>query len=163
MGSGKTHWGKIWAELYGFAFIDLDAEIEKKEGETVAAIFETKGEVYFRQIEALVLRSFEGSENVIIACGGGTPCFLENMQWMNEHGTTIYLSSTTAEIFKRVLPGQQKRPLISKMNQAELFFFIEQKLNERLPFYTTAIVTLSTVGISENSFGEVLSIIQSAS
>jgi shikimate kinase len=162
MGSGKTHWGKIWAEVYGLNFIDLDEVIEIKEGKTIATVFENDGEAYFRQTEAATLRSFDGAENVIIACGGGTPCFLGNMQWMNEHGTTIYLSSTAPEIFKRVLSKQEKRPLISKMNEEELLFFIEQKLNERAPFYAAATVTLSTGNLSENSFGEVLAIVQSA-
>ena len=163
MGSGKTHWGKIWAETYGLAFIDLDEVIEQNEGKTVAAIFEDKGEAYFRQIEAIILRNFDGAVNTIIACGGGTPCFLDNMQWMNEHGTTIYLSSTAPEIFKRVLPKQQKRPLISKMNEEELLSFIEQKLNERKSFYAAATVTLFTGNLSENSFAGVLEKVQPAS
>ena len=163
MGSGKTHWGKIWAETYGLTFIDLDEVIEQNEGKTIAAIFENKGEAYFRQIEATVLRTFDAAENTIIACGGGTPCFLDNMQWMNEHGTTVYLSSTAPEIFKRVLPKQQKRPLISKMNEEELLSFIEQKLNERKSFYAAATVTLFTGNLSENSFGGVLEKVQPAS
>ena len=124
------------------SFIDLDEVIEKAEGKTIAAIFENKGEAYFREIEAKALRSFDGVQNTIIACGGGTPCFYENMQWMNDHGTTIYLSTTAPEILERVLTEQEKRPLIKKMNQAELLFFIEQKLKERAPFYTAAKLTL---------------------
>ena len=91
MGSGKTHWGKIWAEMNGFIFIDLDAEIEKEVGKSIAAIFENKGEPYFREIEAATLRTFAGAQNTIVACGGGTPCFYENIKWMNEQGTTIVM------------------------------------------------------------------------
>lgn len=163
MGSGKTHWGEIWAETYGFNFIDLDEDIEKKERKTIAAIFENNGETYFRQIEAITLRSFNKAENTIIACGGGTPCFLDNMHWMNEHGITVYLSSDSSEILKRVLSKQEKRPLLSKMNEGELLSFIEQKLQERAPFYAAAKFTLSTLNLSDNSFGEVLAFAQTAS
>ena len=163
MGSGKTHWGEIWAETCGLNFIDLDEVVERKEGKTIAAIFENNGEEYFRQIEAATLRSFDGQTNTIIACGGGTPCFLDNMQWMNEHGTTVYLSSDSSEILKRVLPKQGKRPLISKMTEEELLLFIEQKLHERAPFYAAAKFTLATLNLSDNSFGDVLSLVQSVS
>lgn len=163
MGSGKTHWGKIWAEANGLNFLDLDEIIERKEGKTIAAIFENNGEAYFRQIEAATLRSFDGAANTIIACGGGTPCFLDNMQWMNEHGTTVYLSSDSSQILKRVLPKQEKRPLISKMTEEELLLFIEQKIHERAPFYAGAKFSLSTLNLSDNSFGEVLSLVQTVS
>jgi len=156
MGSGKTHWGKIWALKYGFTFIDLDEIIEKKEGKTIAAIFEINGEDYFREIETRALRSLGKIENSIIACGGGTPCFNENLQWMNGEGTTIYLSTSPHEILNRVLEEQNKRPLIKTMNQAELLFFIEQKLKERSAFYNAANLILSTATLKEVSFKEIL-------
>ncbi|HEX2683637.1 MAG TPA: shikimate kinase, partial [Ferruginibacter sp.] len=91
MGSGKTYWGRIWAQAYQLAFYDLDEVIEQDQGKTVAEIFKTYGEDRFRQIEAGTLRSFSEKNNCIVACGGGTPCFHDNMQWMNEQGTTVYL------------------------------------------------------------------------
>jgi shikimate kinase len=156
MGSGKTHWGKIWAGVSGFNFIDLDEAIEKQEGKSIADIFERKGEKYFRKIEAKSLRTFGGLTNTIIACGGGTPCFFENMQWMNESGMTIYLKTTGPQILERVLLEQEKRPLLKKMNPAELLFFIEQKLKERAPFYNAAKQVLTTENISEQTFGKLL-------
>ena len=157
MGSGKTYWGKIWASLYGFTFIDLDEVIEKKEGKSIADIFDIKGEAYFRTIEADVLRSFEDLENTIVACGGGTPCFYENIEWMNACGTTIYLYSTAQEILQRVLSEQDKRPLIKKMNKGELLFFIEQKLKERADFYNAAIIKLISSEATGQTFGKLLS------
>lgn len=151
MGSGKTHWGKIWAEKNGLAFYDLDEEIEKKNGKTIAAIFEKEGEEYFRQIETEVLHTFSEKQNCIIACGGGAACFNENMQWMNENGTTVYLSATLQYIFNHVIDGQHKRPLIKKLNQAELLFFIQQKLKEREPFYNQAKFILPVTELNENS------------
>lgn len=163
MGSGKTYWGKIWAEQYNLDFIDLDEVIEKREGKTIAEIFADGGETFFRQIEFTALRSIDNIKDTIVACGGGTPCFLENMQWMNNNGTTVYLSSAPAEIFDRVLPELKKRPLISTMNETELLIFIEQKLKERSSFYEAASITLFTKNLSENSFWEILSKAQSAS
>ncbi len=163
MGSGKTHWGKIWAAKYGFTFIDLDEAIEKSEGKSIANIFEIKGEDYFRKVESEALKSLDNIENTIIACGGGTPCFFENLQWMQEKGTTIYLSTTVQEILQRVYEEQEKRPLLKTMNQAELLFFIEQKLKERAAFYNAANIIIPTAQLTAHSFGEILTSLQSPS
>lgn len=163
MGSGKTHWGKIWAAACGFTFIDLDEAIEITEGKSIADIFESKGEPYFRTVEAAALRTCKGLTNTIVACGGGTPCFEENMPWMNEEGITIYLSTTSAEILKRVLTEQEKRPLLKKMNLGELLFFIEQKLKERASFYNAAKFIVSTSELSEHYFGDLSARLQSTS
>jgi shikimate kinase len=151
MGSGKTHWGSIWAQNLNMPFFDLDKQIEEAEQKTVAVIFEKKGEAYFREKEALALRSFAQKDNCIIACGGGTPCFDDNMQWMNEQGTTIYLQSAAKDILQRVLEEQDKRPLIKNLNEAELLFFIQQKLKEREPFYTQAKIILQTNALANNT------------
>lgn len=152
MGSGKSYWGKKWALANDYTFVDVDEVIENAEGKTIADIFEIKGEDYFREIEATYLRSFADANNTIIACGGGTPCFHENMQWMNDHGTTLYLLTTAPQILDRVLAEQEKRPLIKKMNQGELLFFIEQKLKERTPFYTQAKLVIPSTELSVQTF-----------
>jgi len=157
MGSGKSHWGKIWAEANQRSFIDLDAVIEEKAGKTVAAIFELDGEDYFRDLEAEALRTCGDLQNTIVACGGGTPCFHENMHWMNQHGTTIYIACTGTEILERVLLEKEKRPLLKKLNQAELLFFIEQKVKEREPFYAQASLTVQSGLLTESSFPEIIS------
>lgn len=151
MGSGKTYWGKIWAQQNGLVFYDLDELIEKEQGRSIAAIFEKDGEDHFRKMETIALRSFAETENCIIACGGGSACFNDNIKWMNEHGATVYLSATPQYIFDRVLDDKEKRPLINKHNEAELFFFIEQKLKEREPFYTQAQFILPVNKLNENS------------
>jgi shikimate kinase len=157
MGSGKSHWGKIWAGINQLSFLDLDEVIEAGEAATIAAIFETKGEDYFRNIEAAALRTCAGLENTIIACGGGTPCFQNNMQWMNAHGTTIYIACTSTEILDRVLLEKEKRPLLKKLNEAELLFFIEQKVKERESFYTQATFTVQSGLLTRHSFPEIIS------
>lgn len=154
MGSGKSHWGRIWAANYKLGFIDLDEVIELEEGKSVVDIFESKGEEYFRDIEAKKLRELGEVKSSIIACGGGTPCFNSNMQWMNENGITVYISASADEILRRLIKGQQQRPLIKKLNQAELLFFIQQKLKEREPFYNRANIILPSAEITELTFEE---------
>ena len=126
MGSGKTHWGKIWATKAQLNFIDLDIEIEHAVGLSVAQIFETYGEDFFRTKETEVLKGLNLTQPTIVACGGGTPCFNNNLAWMNTRGKTIYLKTSLPTILQRVLLEQDKRPLVKKMNTAELQFFIEQ-------------------------------------
>lgn len=138
MGCGKTYWGRIWAEQTGKDFYDLDEMIESETGKSIAAIFEDEGEDYFRKIETATLQSFADKQNCLIACGGGTPCFNNNMQWMNKNGTAVYLQATAGYILKRVSGEKDKRPLISKLSDAGLLIFIEQKLKEREPFYKQA-------------------------
>lgn len=151
MGSGKTYWGKVWAQQSGLDFYDLDEIIEKKAGKSISAIFENEGEDHFRKMEAMALVEFAETKNGIIACGGGTASFQDNMQWMNENGTTIYLRAKPQYIYDRVLDDAEKRPLINKFSGAELLFFIEQKLKEREPFYNQAQVILQVNELNENS------------
>ncbi|MBC7887676.1 MAG: shikimate kinase [Ferruginibacter sp.] len=158
MGSGKTHWGKIWAAVNQLSFVDLDEVIENKAGKSVAAIFDTMGEDHFRELEAAALRTCIDLKNTIVACGGGTPCFYDNMQWMNDHGTTIYITCTFEEIYQRILAEKEKRPLLKKINRAELIFFIEQKLKEREPFYKQAKSMVQSSLLTENSFPGIIAV-----
>jgi shikimate kinase len=157
MGSGKTHWGQIWAARHKLAFLDLDEAIENIERKSVVDIFESKGEAYFRSVEEATLKSCaELSSTTIVACGGGTSCYMDNLKWMNAYGITIYLQCTPAEILRRLLKGQLSRPLIKKLNQAELLFFIEQKLKEREPLYNKCNIIIDNASISEHTFEEVI-------
>jgi len=157
MGTGKSHWGKLWAAANKLTFVDLDELIEKEEDYTIAEIFDTKGEDYFRKIEKELLRKSGELKNTLIACGGGTPCFFENMQWMNDHGVTIFIRSRPTEILDRVMEEKEKRPLLKKLNQEELFFYIEQKLKEREPFYSQAQIKVESDSLDENSFAKIVS------
>ncbi|MBK8608914.1 MAG: shikimate kinase [Chitinophagaceae bacterium] len=148
MGSGKTYRGKQWARETGLRFYDLDAEIESKQGSSIAAIFEKKGEDYFRKIETDMLHSFSEKDDCIIACGGGTACFNHNIEWMAKNGVTVYLEASPAYILKKVINEKEQRPLISKLNEGEILFFIEQKLKERLPFYNRAAIKLPVEGLA---------------
>ena len=151
MGSGKTHWGRLWAERYAMNFVDLDELIEKEQGTSVAHLFDTFGEEHFRRLERAALRSCSDLKNTIIACGGGTPCFFDNMEWLRTHGITIYLACDPAEILRRVSLEQEKRPLFSKLNPGELLEFIVQKSAERQPFYNQADFKLDCTEVTENT------------
>ena len=84
MGSGKTHWARQWGEAFQLPVYDLDAEIEKKSGKTVMQMFKDEGEDAFRKLERTVLHAFAQKDSFILSCGGGTPCFFDNIKWMNK-------------------------------------------------------------------------------
>jgi shikimate kinase len=156
MGTGKSHWGKIWASQHKLKFIDLDNEIEKKTGLRVDEIFEKKGEDFFRIVEAQTLIEMDQYDNCIIACGGGTPCFKNNMDWMNKNGTTIFLNATPSKLLENILNDNKERPLLKKTNKGELLFFIEMKLKERMEFYNKANVQLHAFELNSNSIDAIL-------
>jgi shikimate kinase len=156
MGSGKTHWGRLWSEAYIFSFVDLDHAIEKENGKTIPKIFEEEGEDHFRKIETATLRSFTSAHNVIIACGGGTPCFHNNMHWMNENGITVYLRGTPQQLAERLIKEQQQRPLLHNVKEHELEDFIKRKLSERESFYNQAQIILDTKNITTETFKEII-------
>ncbi|MFT3910635.1 MAG: shikimate kinase [Ferruginibacter sp.] len=157
MGSGKTHWGKVWADVHEIPFYDLDQIIEKSEGKSVLDIFEKNGEKYFRFKESIALRTMTAYDNCIIACGGGAACFDENIDWMNENGLTIYLHASPTELLENIMKEKDKRPLLNKVNEAELLFFIQKKLEERIHFYEQAKLRLRVEELNEESLRRVVS------
>lgn len=157
MGSGKSHWGKIWAERHHYNFIDLDDALEQEEQSSVTDIFEKKGEDYFRQKEAIMLRSLDKHENIIVACGGGTACFFDNISWMKNHGTIVFLEAPPTTILRNILTQESKRPLVKNLNEAELLFFIEQKLKERSEYYSQAHLTLHVETLNDTSIDKLIS------
>lgn len=151
MGSGKSYWGNRWAAKYELPFIDLDKLVEQKENKTIAAIFEENGEEYFRKLETDCLKAVSGKRSFIMACGGGAPCFNNNMQWMNEQGTTVYLSAAPEFLYNRVVEEKDRRPLLKNLAGSELFSFIEKKLEEREPFYRQAKIILPSEELNTGS------------
>jgi shikimate kinase len=159
MGSGKSFWGKRWAEKYGYDFFDLDEQVERREQRSITDIFDKSGEDIFRLLETKTLRDMLRYDNCIISCGGGTPCFHDNMQWMNEKGCTVYLSAAPAFLYENILREKDSRPLVKTVNQAELLFFTEQKLKQRLPFYERAAITLPAEELTDECFEKILTIL----
>ena len=156
MGSGKTHWGEIWAEKNRLDFFDLDSFIEAQQQKTIDAIFNEDGETYFRETESATLKTFAEKDNCIIACGGGTPCFHDNMQWMDGHGITVYLKATPGQIMERVKDEKHMRPLLKRLNDDEAFLFITQKIKEREPFYSQAQIILPVDELNNESFEKII-------
>ncbi len=157
MGSGKTYWGKQWAAHLQYNFIDLDNRIIEIENSSVSRIFEKKGEPYFRKVEAATLRTFTES-NTLIACGGGTAVYENNLEWMNANGITIYLKAPAKYLLENIKKEPGQRPLIKETNEAELLFFIQQKLKEREVFYTQAKHTLEVEALDLKSLEKILKI-----
>ena len=138
MGSGKTTVGKLLAKRLGYSFVDMDAHIEEQQFKSVGQIFAERGEDEFRVLEQRCLHEVAQFDDVIISTGGGAPCFFDNMEYMNAHGTTIYLRFTAAELADRLATQAAKRPLIATKKGDELRQFISEGLNKREPFYTQA-------------------------
>ena len=138
MGSGKSYWAQQIAAATNFNWMDLDAEIEKENSITIKEIFETEGEAAFRIKEKKALHKLAEYNNIIIATGGGTPCFFDNMTWMNAHGTTIFINEPVSILVQRLQNEKAKRPLISQSSNESFQRLLVDKLAERLPFYSQA-------------------------
>ncbi|MDO8366495.1 MAG: shikimate kinase [Saprospiraceae bacterium] len=143
MGCGKTHWGRLLAKKTGLPFLDLDDWISQKSGESIAQIFAEKGEHGFRVLERDALQALEDLPRSIIATGGGTPCFFDNLDWMNEIGTTVYLKTSPTLLAERLHQEKEFRPLLAEVQDHDLQDFIAQKLEEREHFYLQAKVILA--------------------
>ena len=138
MGAGKTTLGRALAKELNIQFIDLDSYIEERLCKSVSQIFAEKGEAGFRDIERRMLHEAGEFENVIISTGGGTPCFFDNIEYMNEQGTTVFLDVPVERLFIRLSIARKKRPLIMEKNDEELRNFITEQLTKRLPHYSKA-------------------------
>lgn len=141
MGSGKTTLGKALSRQLGIDFIDLDLYIEARYHKTIREIFAESGEERFRQIEKSLLHEVADFENVIIAAGGGTPCFFDNIDYMNSRGPVVYLKATPEVLRNHLLMGKTERPLIKGKTPSELAAFITAQLEQREPFYAKAAYT----------------------
>lgn len=138
MGAGKTTLGRALAKEIGVEFIDLDQYIEQRYCKSIADIFAEKGEEGFRLIEQRMLHEVCEFENVVISTGGGTPCFFDNIEYMNSQGTTVFLDVPLERLFIRLSIARSKRPLIKDKSDEELRSFIQENLEKRLPHYTKA-------------------------
>ena len=149
MGSGKTTVGKALSKATGMMFYDLDWYIESRMRKTVSQIFAERGEEGFRQIEYNMLHEVAEFENVIISCGGGTPCFFDNMDYLNQQGDVVYLKATPETLYKHLLMAKVERPLLKDKTPEELIAYITEHLKERAPFYEKARHTLD-VNVLDN-------------
>lgn len=138
MGSGKTTVGHALSQDLNLPFYDLDCYIESRMHSTVKEIFDTKGEEGFRRIEHNMLHEVAEFEDVIISCGGGTPCFFDNMDYLNQQGETVFLKCTPDVLYQHLKMGKTVRPLLLNKTPEEVREFINVQLKEREPFYNKA-------------------------
>ena len=149
MGSGKTTIGKALSKETGLMFYDLDWYIESRMRKSVSQIFAEKGEEGFRKIEHNMLHEVAEFEDVIISCGGGTPCFFDNMDYLNQQGQVVYLKADPEVLYKHLQMARVERPLLKGKSHEELLAFIKEQLEKREPFYTKARYTLD-VSLMDN-------------
>jgi shikimate kinase len=145
MGSGKTAHGKPLAELLNVDFFDLDYYIEKKYNRSATKIFAEEGEQKFREYEKYALQEIiSDNQNFVLATGGGTPCFNNNIEFINANGTSIYLKCTVAELYENILQSNPERPLLQGKLGNELYERIKQLLSIREPVYEQAKIILTS-------------------
>lgn len=143
MGSGKTHWGKLVSEKLHIPFFDLDEQIIAHEEKSIAEIFSENGEEYFRLLEKDILHIItESHENLVMACGGGTPCFYNNIDYMNQSGTTIWINTAIDALFQRLIKEKENRPLIKNLTNQQLRGFIIKKFSDRKIYYEQADIVI---------------------
>lgn len=138
MGAGKTTLGKAFARNLGLSFIDLDWYIEERYHKTVQQLFAERSEEGFRELEKRMLHEVSEFEDVVISTGGGTPCFFDNMEYMNRYGETVFLRVDPKVLFRRLRIAKQQRPLLMHKSDEELIDFINKALENRMPYYTKA-------------------------
>ena len=143
MGSGKTHWGQLLSEKLNFPFFDLDDQVVSHEGKSISEIFASMGEEYFREAEKNTLHLLtESHDSFIMACGGGTPCYFNNIEYMKNAGTAVWINTSTDVLHQRLIKEKSKRPLIKNLSDDQLHGFILKKYADRRIYYEQADISV---------------------
>jgi shikimate kinase len=143
MGSGKSHWGTLLSEKLNVPFFDLDEQVILKEGKTIAEIFEKEGEEHFRLLEKDMLHFItDRYETFVMACGGGTPCYFNNIEYMHQAGTTVWINAPVETLFQRLVNEKDARPLIKGLTDDQLRNYIQKKYADRKIYYEQADATV---------------------
>ena len=158
MGAGKSVYGQELAQQLKWDFLDLDAQIEANAGLTIPEIFEQYGESLFREWEQQALHATANLDHTVIATGGGTPGFFDNLSWMKAHGHTVYLKMLPDKLVKRLKKMQKQRPLIQNLRPKALEQFVHQKLQERAGDYMQAAVVIDPVALPPKKFKQHLAV-----
>ncbi|PRD45436.1 shikimate kinase [Sphingobacterium haloxyli] len=154
MGSGKTTLGKKLASHLHLKFIDLDHLIVERAGMSIPEYFIQHGELKFRELESQILKE-QGGKPAVISTGGGSPCFFDNMQWILENGISIYLFLTPKALYNRLQQSNiASRPALRGLRDEALLQFIEEKLNEREPFYSQAHIRIDQLNSSLDTISQ---------
>jgi shikimate kinase len=157
MGSGKTYWGRLLALKLELPFFDLDTVITETEKKTISEVFSEKGEEYFRYKEKEVLEELVSDhDEFILSCGGGTPCFFNNIEFMKRNGKVLWLNTSIDILKERLLKERLARPLIRAIGDVQLKAYIIRKLSERKIYYEQADVMVNEENISLEPLAELL-------
>jgi shikimate kinase len=157
MGSGKSTLGKKLANKLNVPFFDLDKIIEEQIGISIAEIFKTKGEEYFRTLETQVLKQLIYKQaKFVIATGGGAPCFNNNIELINESGTSIYLKYNEGILASRLINAKANRPLIANKTKEDLIVFITNLLKAREQFYLKSKIVVEGNNITANQITDLI-------
>jgi len=140
-GSGKTTLGKQLAKSLNYSFVDMDDKIEKSERKTINEIFDNEGEEEFRDIEQDMLHEVSTGKNLVISTGGGTPCFFDNMKFINRSGTSIFINVSAKELCSRISKSID-RPMFVGKDMEEIERELKEKITLRIPFYSQAQLTV---------------------
>jgi len=155
MGSGKTYWGRQLSQKLGLPFFDMDEQVIHSESKSINEIFETYGEEYFRLKEKGILHVItETHSSFVMACGGGSPCYFNNIDYMNQAGTTVWLNTPLNILFQRLITEKEKRPLLKDLSEGQLKGFIIKKFADRKIYYEQAEVMIDDENISLDHFIE---------
>ncbi len=158
MGSGKTTYGAKLARALHRPFIDLDQYIEKKEKISISSIFENFGEAAFRKIEQSCLQELLDKEKkTVIALGGGTICFGDNLEKIKQSGCLIFIDTPAITLAQRLENSKIKRPLLKNKTGEELVKFINEKLAERTKFYEQADIKISGINLTPHRLEHAIS------
>lgn len=151
MGSGKTTWGKKLANRLHKEFVDLDHVLVEKIGMSIPAYFQMYGEQKFRELESATLKE-QITPNTVISTGGGSPCYYDNMAWINENGLSLYLYLSPKALYGRLSQSKiESRPALKGLQGEDLLAFIDEKLAERAPFYAQAHIQIDQINASLDS------------
>lgn len=143
MGAGKTHWGRLLSQKLSIPFFDLDEQIVSHAGKSIAEIFAAVGEEQFRLMEKDALHIItESHESFVMACGGGTPCYFNNIEYMNQSGTTVWINTQPDVLFHRLVKEKEMRPLIRDLSDDQLKNFIAKKMADRRIYYEQAEIAM---------------------
>ena len=154
MGAGKSVIGRRLAQTMNLTFYDLDSEIETQYHMTISSIFKKFDETCFRKLERQTLLSFCEKDDFVMSCGGGTPCFFDNMEQINAFGTSIYIKLPAEELVGRIANSVKKRPLTEEKTESELAAYIKATLLIREPFYAKSKIIIDASMLDKDDLVE---------
>lgn len=155
MGSGKTHWGRLLSKKLSLPFFDLDEQIANAENKSIVEIFADEGEEYFRLKEKEVLHIItESHTTFVMSCGGGAPCYFNNIEYMKQAGTTVWINASITTLFNRLLKEKEQRPLLKDLSNEQLKMFIKKKFSDRKIYYEQADIVIEDETITLDRFIE---------